>query len=112
MEMVRGEDRVSACGDGRPARGPTALGVFIVTHLRVDGNADPAGLRVNAEGGLEQMVPLLGDLNIELGVRVCKNDLVLALRELPPLHRVLGAAHATVHLLAELQPPMEGPKVR
>ena len=34
---------------------------------------------MHAEGGLEEMVPLLGHLHVELGVGEAEDDLILAL---------------------------------
>lgn len=60
-------------GDGHGVEGVEAGGV--------DGDADAAGARVHDEGGLEQMVELLGDLDVEARVRVLEHDILLGLEQ-------------------------------
>lgn len=63
----------------RDARGIEILhGLFA---LRIDGDADPARARVHDERALEQVVQLLGDLDVEARVRVLEHDVLLGLEQ-------------------------------
>jgi hypothetical protein len=58
------------------ADGGHELGVKVVYAGGVDGDADAAGLGVDAKGGLEEVVPVLGDLGVEARIGVLEDDVL------------------------------------